>query len=57
MLFGFGCCVGFALLIALNRIIDLSTVNWDALWGSDAEADFVASDVDDCDFNIVADHY
>jgi hypothetical protein len=46
---------GFA-VFALNRLVDLLAVHRDRGRGGDSEADLVAADIDDGDFDIVADH-
>src|ERR1043165_7883960 len=48
--------LGGLLVLALDRLVDLFAVDSDAGRGGDAQADLVAADIDDGDFDLVADH-
>jgi hypothetical protein len=43
-------------IFSLNRIVDLSSVNWNARWGVNSQSNFVTSNIYNCDDNVVTDH-
>jgi len=47
---------GGALVLAPNGVVDFFAVDRDFRWRRNPKADLVASDVNDGDFDLVADH-
>jgi len=47
--------LGSALIFALNGFVNLSAMHRNIARGFDTEADFVATDIDNGEYNVVAD--
>ncbi len=49
------CFFRFSLVFSLNRFVDLLPVDRNFGWGFDTEPNFIAANIHDGDFNVVAD--